>query len=241
VNANDPFDNTPATMGGDSGDPFSSSGGGGGGLPGGQSAFAPMGGAMPKRSVSSQTIILVVIAVVAGGLLFGMRKFGMGPVKTLTEVKIDYEPNHETEAERVEAVEVMDTLARSSTPTQIPQSWIERDPFILSDDYVPVDSSGTTSVVDDGAIREAEIRGKVHAAAETVEIQSVMGGRVPLARVSGETMKIGDKVDDVLELVAIEGRAAIFKGIDGRYYKAETGEALEEYEPEEPIGSGESE
>lgn len=176
--------------------------------------------AAPKARVSAQTVILLVIAVVAGGLLFGMRSFGMGTtVDALTQVTIDYEPDQQAEALRKEAEEVIAELDRSQAPAQIPVAWIERNPFVLVEtEEEEVETAATTDQPDASAVAMARVREEVTRAMDRIELGSIVGGRVPVARVNGEMLQIGDKVDGVLTIQAIEGRIVEFKGDDGRVF-----------------------
>jgi len=124
----------------------------------------------PKARVSAQTVILLVIAVVAGGLLFGMRSFGMGTtVDALTQVTIDYEPDQQAEALRKEAEEVIAELDRSQAPAQIPVEWIERNPFVLVEtEEEEVETAATTDQPDASAVAMARVREEVTRAMDRI-------------------------------------------------------------------------
>ncbi|MEM9065454.1 MAG: hypothetical protein AAGB51_08195 [Planctomycetota bacterium] len=175
----------------------------------------------PKARISAQTVILIMIGVLGAGLLFGMRSFGLGPVDALTEVKIDYEPPQEAEELRKQVAEVIEELDRSEVPAQIPAEWIERNPFALtvSDDEDVAEARSTGP--DESALAAARLRDDVDLAIEGLEIGSIVGGRVPVARVNGEMLQVGDVIDEVLTIQAIEGRVVEVRGADGRVFQVD--------------------
>lgn len=195
--------------------------------PGGPGGF----GAAPKNKVSAQTVILGVIVVVGAGLLIGMRKFGMGPISSLTEVKIEYTPNPETAQDREEFDQVLDALARSSDRKQVPSEWLTRDPFVLEGFGVeeePEEIMVAEVQEDQNEIARRQLANNVDSAAENVMIQSVMGGRIPLARIDGKLLQVGDRVETYLTIIGVEGRTVRFMGDDGRIFEAEVEGELRE-------------
>jgi len=127
----------------------------------------------------------------------------------------------QAEALRKEAEEVIAELDRSQAPAQIPVEWIERNPFVLVEtEEEEVETAATTDQPDASAVAMARVREEVTRAMDRIELGSIVGGRVPVARVNGEMLQIGDKVDGVLTIRAIEGRIVEFKGDDGRVFHA---------------------
>ena len=199
-------------------DPFEQGGGDDSGL----GSFTPA--SEGKKRVSQQTIVLALILVVGGGLLFGMRKFGMGPGLTFADVAVDYEPGKVNTEQAAEYERVMALLDRSVTPTQVPSEVIARDPFILMLNAPVIEAEVVEE--DDGERRAARLRAEVEAAAARMQIQSVMGGRVPLVRVGDKTLKAGEAYDEHLVFDGVDGRFVRFSGRDGRVYVGTVGGKL---------------
>ncbi|MEM1331021.1 MAG: hypothetical protein AAGG07_10710 [Planctomycetota bacterium] len=202
----------------DSNDPFEQGGGEDSGL--GAFGAAPA----PKKRISQQTVLLAGIIVVGGGLLFGMRKFGMGPGLSFADVSVDYQPGQENSELAAEYERVMALLDRSSEPTQVPAQRLARDPFVLAAREMVVEQAAEDP--NDPAIAMARLRAEVSDAASRIKIQSVMGGRVPLVRIGDRTLKAGEEFNEWLTFEGVDGRSVRFIGIDGRYYIGSIGESL---------------
>ena len=56
-----------------------------------------------------------------------------------------------------------------------------------------------------------------------LKIQSIMGGRVPLAKISNETYTVGDIVAELFKIVAIEGRTVTLVTADGEEFQLTLG------------------
>jgi len=63
---------------------------------------------------------------------------------------------------------------------------------------------------DPEARRLAELQArlaKVQSEFNKLELNSVLGGSMPIARISGEAVRVGDKIGDYFTVVAIHGRS----------------------------------
>lgn len=163
-------------------------------------------------------ILLLVVVAVAGALLLGMRKLGLAGRLELVDIKIDYPfdmhkdavvgPDHET---------VINDLKSSSDVVQVPPELVQMNPFEWKTE--------AKDETDEIALREAE-RLKKQAAARQKEVirafsklrlNSVMGGRIPVAQISGQLVKVGDDVGDFFTVLSIEGRTVVLVHNNTKY------------------------
>lgn len=153
-------------------------------------------------------ILLLVVVAVAGALLLGMRKLGLAGRLELVDIKIDYPfdmhkdavvgPDHES---------VINDLKSSSDIKQVPPELVQMNPFEWK-----TESKNQT---DELALREAERLRKeaathkkqIEAAYSKLTLNSVMGGRIPVAQISGQLVKVGDDVGEYFTVLSIQGRS----------------------------------
>ena len=172
------------------------------------------------RSNKSRRIgVAALILLGAAGGIFVMRTIGLGAASVLAAIVVDYDPSEFTKGPGDPAV--LDELARSRMAVQVPSEVFEHDPFYLGD--------GEEVAVDEGPVREREpelsaeerarraLEQRVQTAVGEVNVQSVMGGRIKLAKVNGRMVRVGDRVLDVLMVQQIEGRVVVFKGGESLY------------------------
>ncbi len=183
--------------------------------------------ATPKRSVSTQAIVLGVVLVVSAGALFGMRHFGLGPAGAMaSSVKIDYKMDDKGPNVPEGYDEVLEALDRSSKPLQIDANLLEQDPFVLND-LMPVEIDlDAEDVADYGEAaarlireREAQRRRDVRAEFSRLTLQSVLGGRVPVARIGSSIVRVGDPLGEFFVVQAIEGRTVVLTTEEGWLYE----------------------
>ena len=179
--------------------------------------------ATPKRSVSTQAVVLGVVLVVSAGALFGMRHFGLGPAGAIaSSVKIDYKMDDDGPNVPEGYADVLDALDRSSKPLQVDANLLEQDPFVLND-LMPVEIDlDADDVADYGEAaarlireREAQRRRDVQADINRMTLQSVLGGRVPVARIGSSIVRVGDPLGEFFIVQAIEGRTVVLATEEG--------------------------
>lgn len=186
-------------------------------------------GAPPAKRVSSQAVVLGVVLIGAGALLFGMRQMGMGPKLSLANLKIEYERSEEGEAGAVRTASVLKELELAVQPVQIKGEELGRNPFRLTQASAP-----TEDLSDDSWKERAEAEAAARAAEEAqrsleaannalsgeiakLALHSILGGRVPLARINDETVTIGDTVGGRFTVVNIEGRVVTLEAEGKRF------------------------
>lgn len=174
--------------------------------------------APPAKRVSSQAVVLGVVLIGAGVVLFGMRHLGMGPKLSLANLKIDYEPVEKGIDGAARTAKVLKELEIVAQPVQIKGEELGRNPFRLLSVAAPAaqltDDGWKMQAESDAAARQAELDRKALEAANSaitaelarLKLYSIMGGRVPLARINEETVTIGDTVGGRFVVLNIEGR-----------------------------------
>ncbi|MFG0275549.1 MAG: hypothetical protein ACF8QF_10870, partial [Phycisphaerales bacterium] len=169
------------------------------GMSGGQAGRSGVGGGM---------LVLLGVIVVAGGTLFMMRKYGQGPGVSIADVKIDYPLGQQPGADG-DHKRVLDDLKTIDETVPIPLVEVRQNPFEMvgeAPDAEEVVRTGETEA--DRLRREAEARrARVQAAFEKLQLATVLSGSSPVARISGETVRVGDTVGEFFTVVAIHDRS----------------------------------
>ena len=69
------------------------------------------------------------------------------------------------------------------------------------------DPNAASRAAADRARRDAETKhGKVQASLSTMKVNGIIGGSNPVARISGEAVRVGDTVGEIFTVKAIHGR-----------------------------------
>lgn len=164
--------------------------------------------------------IFVGVLVVAGAALgiVGMRFVGLGAASVLAAITVDYTRSDIQSVEVPE--ELLEDLDRSRRAVQVPADLIDREPFALQSA-----SAVEATTVDPGVLMERERERQaalarraaeqreadIDAAIKGLELQSVVGGSRPLARINGTVVQAGSTVQTSASEIAfrvesIQGR-----------------------------------
>lgn len=174
---------------------------------GGAGAEAPVA----HRSVTRQYMLVGAVVAAGIGVLVFLRMQGVGAGlvsagedEVTIEYPIDAPTNVNTEKRQQE---VLDALASSGEIAQVPSEDIEQNPFRLQS----ITSSGEE--IAEGEVEQVEIPqgpteeeirlAELDRLAATLELGTVISGRISLARINGKTYRIGDTVADEFRVVAI--------------------------------------
>jgi hypothetical protein len=168
--------------------------------------FFAEGDVEPKRRLSGPLILGLVIA--AAGLMLGaMRLAGIGANLDLVNVKIDYPLDGEG-GHKKDHTKILSDL-KTVGVDQVPLEEIQMNPFEWKALRAP-EAVATDKAPDPAEMsrREREQRiASLKDAASKLQLNSVMAGRVPVARISGEMVKVGDRVGEFFTVKSIDGRA----------------------------------
>lgn len=155
-----------------------------------------------------QAALVAGVLLVAGGVIYWMHHRGIAPAKLLKPVEMRY-TIEQTQARHYEGEDrILRSLALSGPPPQIPLAEIHENPFRL--DRAP-QQQGPIVPVDTGPARD-EVLVQAEKILSTMKIEMVLNSDTnPLAKINGKVYRVGDKIDDVLEIVSISGRAVTFR------------------------------
>lgn len=161
-----------------------------------------------KPSKFSGLLVLGMVVAVAGGVLFGMRQLGMGPKLSLAEIKIDYPLDSDPLNANSDHERILEDLRTGGNVQRVPLEMVQTNPFAwrsLAPKEVPEKKQES---IEDLSRRQAEERRqKTRDAAAALVLNSMMGGRVPMARIDGQLVRVGDRVGEYFTVKAISGRS----------------------------------
>jgi hypothetical protein len=192
---------------------------------------SPVASAGPLGAVQSAMgrlggfAVLAMIIVAGSAMLFGMRKLGMAGGVELIDIKIDYPIDAKDQASGADHRAILEDLRTSGQVVQVPSELVQMNPFEWKDE------SKSVETVDDSARTEQERLRKAQAAREAqlksalaaMKLNSVMGGRVPMAQISGQLVRVGDVIGPGFMVMRIEGRTVALE-VDGKEFVLALGE-----------------
>lgn len=157
----------------------------------------PVTGPRMKRPKTANIVIGVVV-VVSIGVIYGMRLHGMGLGMTLAIDKlpaIDYDLERRGTADR-DQQRILRQL-KNLRPVQNQNESIDKNPFRLTESK-PTEVAPIRNPVDPDAERRVQ-EALQQTAFGSLELQAVMNGRIPIAKINNRIVKVGDtiKVNDI--------------------------------------------
>ena len=179
--------------------------------------------AVEKNSSSRQYLIVGFVLAVSAGLLWFMRGQGIGlDHASGKDVKIEYEVDEKAANDDIKRQrEVMFNLELSEDPVQIPADEITKNPFAMStltgEDEEEQVIAAAAPEKPKGPTPEEIRQNQLDRLAASLELNTVLKGRVSLARINGKTYRIGDAVESEFILLSIEDRSVTL-GADGVTY-----------------------
>jgi len=178
----------------------------------------------PKKArISTQMIALAVLLAIGGGLIYGMRLLGIGPLTTLAKTKMpDYDLNKPTPGS-ADHKRILQDLAANHAASQVPVDEVQKNPFRMADALTnaPAQANGEAGdrAAAERARRDSDARhAKMKAALAALKVNGVIGGTHPVARISGEAVRIGDTVGEFFTVKSIHGRTVEVE-CDGATYE----------------------
>lgn len=178
-----------------------------------------------KRPIPDSVALLLLVIAVAGGGLFTMRKLGLGSKLQFASVTIDYaiEENAHTGDED----DLLEDL-RNNDIEQVPLSQVQKNPFQLIDDghavaELPIGPRSENAAEAERRRQVMERQQMIVRAYAGLDLNSILLGTVPVARISGNTVRVGDLVDGLFHVRTITARAVDLE-VDGKMYTLSLGE-----------------
>ncbi|UYV14021.1 MAG: hypothetical protein NCW75_06950 [Phycisphaera sp.] len=161
-----------------------------------------------SKRLPIQIGIVAGVLLVTGGVIYWMHVRGIAPGKLLKPVEMRY-TIEQTQARHYEGEDrILKSLSLAGPPPQIPLEEIHENPFRLDrapQEDAPIISAGPVQARDQVLVKAEQMLG-------SMKIEMVLNSETnPLAKINGKVYRIGDKIDGVLEVVSISGRAVTFR------------------------------
>lgn len=180
-----------------------------------------------RRTKLGSLALLGIVVGVSVVLVFAMRKLGVSQKLDLPDIKIDY-PIEQADMSviRKDHEKLIRQLNRTGDVVQVPLEQVQMNPFAL-----PMETTATTTPVKPGTspedlaakartAKEKEIEAKL----KSLKINSILSsGRVPVAQISGQVVRVGDLIGELFIVGKIEGRTVTLVS-DGHEYELTVGE-----------------
>lgn len=189
------------------------------------------GGGKVGKTLNSQALVLVIILSVSACALIAMRKLGLKAGLDMTSIATaDPVSFNRDDPEKMARYErIMSDLQRIQAPLDMSQGELAKIPLLLEPG-----AGGTAAAPQDTeeaiAARQKAIEerkrnerlARLKDQLNKLKLQSVVGGKMPVARISGETVKVGDKVGDGYVVKAIHDRSVELE-IEGETFTLDMG------------------
>jgi hypothetical protein len=169
------------------------------------------------RRLNTQSFVLALVLTASAGSLYMMRKQGMKAGLNLdTQVKFTDDIAKIRTTTTATQQRILADLERSTSPLETPLEKLRKNPFLLPEDKRV---SGPPESANPRAEREAQIM----AALGNVQLNGVMQGPIPLARVNNKLVRVGDRIDKIFLVAQIHDRS-IDLIADGQTYTLNMGD-----------------
>ncbi len=173
----------------------------------------------PRRKFSAQSMVMVAVLLVSAIAIVGMRAMGARGGIAMGNDEVQYTAQDADVGVRF--ARVMGDLARVQRPLDVALGEFGRSPFMLAG------ATATTEVAAMTPEQRAELerrekqetrRKEIDASFASLTIQSIVGGRVSLARISGDVYSEGDVINGIFKVVSIEDRTVHLEA-DGQRFE----------------------
>jgi len=164
--------------------------------------------------------VLVLVALIGGGAIFAMRQFGLGSGFNYDDITIDYPIDaKEASSEEDDYEEVLTDLTNHTLP-HVALEDLRPKPFelqALASDEPEFEPVSRETPEERAARKRAERDATLQREFIKLELNSVIGGSRPIARISGIAVRPGDTVNDIFTVTRISGRSVHLEA-EGREY-----------------------
>ena len=165
-----------------------------------------------KNRLSGQIACMVIIVAVSAATIFFMRQYGVKAGINFDTVAVEYQQPDEAKARTYQRI--MADLSRIQKPMEVALGEFGASPFMLDRPVTRVNPANPTGpeMTPEEIAAEAERRRveqereEMMMALRNLKLQGVMGGSVPLARISDRNYRVNDVIYDVFTITKIEGR-----------------------------------
>lgn len=184
--------------------------------------------APPRSRVSVQNVMIVALVALSAGSIYTMRKFGMGAGMEFDQAPIAL-ASAELDPKAVAAFDrVLTELERSNRPVQIPREALGKALFVEPLEPETANNDNTRNDAQLKAEREEQQRREarrreIESALKGLAVQSVMGGRRPIATINGQIVREGDTLYDLFTVDSIsQGKVVLV--VDDSMFTLRVGE-----------------
>lgn len=198
----------------------------------------------PVSRINGTWFLLAGAIAVSAGVLMGMRWVGMKGGISGKDMKFDESLVAAASRPKRDHAKVISDLNSSRVTQQVPQEAVKKNPFRLAealDGMLPVADTGDPAAaalqreLDAKRRKEADRNAAIKTELQGFKLQTVLGGRPPLARISGKLVREGDKLGQNFKVKSIHGRTVDLE-CDGSTY--EIGISLTDVQSPEGEASG---
>jgi hypothetical protein len=182
---------------------------------------AGFGKAAAPRTIPSQLVILALVLGISTATLFAMRAYGMRTGLTFEALASEnFQSDSATQAAEYERI--MADLTRMNKPLEVALNDYGHSPFMARFVANSTDVAVATSINPSESAQDREARERsgrkatLMSEVSRLEVHSVLGGRVPLARIGEKTVGLGDKLGS-FTVAEIEGRGVTLEAEGFRF------------------------
>lgn len=169
--------------------------------------------------------VLLLVMLIGGGAIMLMRQFGLGGGYTFDEITIDYPIDAQTASDSDDEYEqIISDLTNHEVP-HVALSDLRPRPFELRTAQRVAESAPVSVGETEAERRERERRerrAELQREFQKLELNSVIGGSAPIARISGVAVRPGDRVQGLFTVTRIAGRTVELEA-DGQIYRLTMG------------------
>jgi len=171
--------------------------------------------------IPSGVAVLVLVALVGGGAIFAMRQFGLGAGYRYDDITIDYPIDAKQVSDESDEYETIVSDLTDHDVPHVPITDLRPSPFQLrtgpEETERDFEAVAAESEEQRRARQRAERAATVQREFSKLELNSVIGGSSPIARVSGQAVRIGDTISGIFTVAQISGRHVVLEA-EGRQY-----------------------
>lgn len=180
---------------------------------GGPAEGAPEALVAPKKGrLSMQTLFLGLLLLGGGGLIYGMRIVGIGPLSAIANAKVPEYDLSKPGSRTAEHQRVLNDLNTSHVKAQVPVDQVQKNPFRMADVLGPEttteDPAAAAKASAERFKRDQEAkRRRVESTLASLKVHGILGGSNPVARIGDQAVRVGEMVADMFTVSAIHGRS----------------------------------
>lgn len=166
----------------------------------------------PARKVPTQYVAIGAVLAMSVATTFAMRKYGMGEGVKFQHTDVRVADLESPLVDNAKFGRVMDRLATSNTPMQVPVDKIDKNPFLLGRETAAVTEGPAIDRSAEIAAAEAERKRQeaerrlsdLNVAFARLTLHTVMtGGSVSAAKINNQIVGVDDYVEDLFVVSAI--------------------------------------